>query len=171
MENLKAFIRDVPDFPQPGIVFRDITPLLHDPRGTVEVMHRFVSHYKDEEIDLVAAIESRGFLFGAPLAVELGTGFVPIRKLGKLPSSTIRRRYSLEYGTNELEMHRDAIEPGSRVLLVDDVLATGGTALASAEMIQELGGEIVGAAFVVELEFLHGREKLADHPVLSLLKY
>ncbi len=134
-------------------------------------MRRFASHYAGEKIDLVAGIESRGFLFGAPLALELGTGFVPIRKLGKLPAATIRRRYSLEYGTNELEMHRDAIRPGNRVLLVDDVLATGGTALASAEMIEELGGELVGAAFIVELEFLHGRDKLARHRVLSLLKY
>src|SRR5688572_3702919 len=137
MEHLKALIRAVPDFPTPGVLFRDVTPLLRDPRGLAEVVEALATCYRDEEIDVVAGIESRGFLFGAPVAIALGTGYIPIRKLGKLPADTIRREYALEYGTNTLEVHRDAVRPGERVLLVDDLLATGGTARAAAEMLEQ----------------------------------
>lgn len=130
-----------------------------------------MAQYEGQEIDLVAGMESRGFIFGVPLALAFNAGFVLIRKAGKLPAATIHREYALEYGTNRLEVHRDAIQPGQRVLLVDDLLATGGTAKASAELIEELGGEIVGAAFVIELEFLNGRQGLGDYEVFSLLKY
>lgn len=171
MEHLKALVRDVPDFPYPGIVFRDITPLLRHVTTFAEVLERLEARYRDRRLDLVAGVESRGFLFAAPLALALGVGFVPVRKLGKLPHPTIRREYTLEYGTNHLEMHRDAIEPGQRVLLVDDVLATGGTARASLEMIEELRGEVAGAAFLIELTGLRGREALAEWEVFSLLQY
>jgi adenine phosphoribosyltransferase len=171
MEHLKALIRDVPDFPIEGILFKDITTLLKDPQGLAETIEALVAQYEGQEIDLVAGMESRGFIFGVPLALAFNAGFVAIRKPGKLPAETIHREYALEYGTNRLEVHRDAIQPGQRVLLVDDLLATGGTAKASAELIEELGGEIVGAAFVIELEFLNGRQGLGDYEVFSLLKY
>lgn len=171
MEHLKALIRDVPDFPMPGILFRDVTPLLRDPAGLRQVVDALAPRYRGERIDVVAGIESRGFIFGAPLAVALGAGFVPIRKLGKLPADRITREYSLEYGTNALEMHRDAVRAGERVLLVDDLLATGGTARAAAELVEELGGEIAEVAFVIELAFLGGRAALAEHPVHALMAY
>ncbi len=171
MEQLKALVRDVPDFPHAGIVFRDITPLLLHPPGFAQVVDRLEAEFRNQGVDLVVGIESRGFLFGAPLALALGAGFVPVRKLGKLPGPAIRREYALEYGTNQLEMHRDAVRAGQRVLLVDDVLATGGTARAGVEMIRELGGEMVSAAFVIELTFLRGREALAGCEVFSLLRY
>lgn len=171
MDQFKALVRDVPDFPKPGILFRDITPLLRDARGLAAVVERLAEHFRDRRVDLVAGIESRGFLFGTPLALALGAGFVPIRKLGKLPARTVSREYSLEYGSNHLEIHADAVRPGERVLLVDDVLATGGTARASAELVEELGGELVGAAFVVELTALGGRRLLPDREVVSLLRY
>lgn len=171
MEHLKARVRDIPDFPQAGIVFRDITPLLLDAPSFAEVMGHFEERFRGEGIERVVGIESRGFLFGTPLALALGAGFVPVRKLGKLPRAAIRREYALEYGSNQLEMHHDAIEPGQRVLLVDDVLATGGTARAAVEMIEELGGTLVCAAFLIELTFLPGREALAGRQVLSLLQY
>jgi adenine phosphoribosyltransferase len=170
-EDLRTLVRDVPDFPSPGITFRDITPLLGDAHAFGEVIQRLTARYAEQRIDLVAGIESRGFLFAAPLALTLQAGLVPVRKLGKLPAETIGRSYSLEYGSNHLEMHRDAVQPGQRVLLVDDVLATGGTARASAEMIEELGGTVVEATFVVELSELAGRERLAGYPIFSLMVY
>lgn len=171
MEHLKALIRDVPDFPMPGILFRDVTPLLRDPAGLRQVVDAFAERYRDGRIDLVAGIESRGFLFGAPLALALGVGFVPIRKLGKLPAECISREYALEYGTNALEMHRDAVRPGERVLLIDDLLATGGTARAAAELVTELGGQIAEVAFVIELAFLNGRAALPNYPIHALMAY
>lgn len=171
MEHLKALIRDVPDFPMQGILFRDVTPLLRDPQGLAQVVDAFAERYRGQGIDAVAGIESRGFLFGAPLAVALGVGFVPIRKLGKLPADKISREYALEYGTNSLEVHRDAVRPGERVLLLDDLLATGGTARAAAELLEELGAQVVEAAFVIELAFLDGRATLDGRPVHALLTY
>lgn len=170
-EHLKTLIRDVPDFPVEGILFRDVTPLLRDPRALGEVVDHFAERYRDAGVQAVAGIESRGFIFGAPLALRLNAGFVPIRKLGKLPADRIRREYALEYGTNVLEMHRDAVRPGERVLVVDDLLATGGTARASVELVEELGAKVIGAAFVIELGFLDGRRELAGHDVFSLLTY
>jgi adenine phosphoribosyltransferase len=171
MEHLKALIRDVPDFPLPGILFRDVTPLLRDPAGLKQVVDAFADRYVGRGVQVVAGIESRGFLFGAPLALALGVGFVPIRKLGKLPAEKISREYALEYGTNALEMHRDAVQPGERVLLIDDLLATGGTARAAAALIEELGGEIAEVAFVIELAFLNGRSALEGYPVHALMEY
>jgi adenine phosphoribosyltransferase len=171
MEHLRALIREVPDFPTPGIVFRDIMPLLRDPRGLADVTDALAAPYRAQRIDLVAGIESRGFLFGTPLAHVLGIGFVAIRKLGKLPGPTVQREYTLEYGSNHLEVQRGAVRAGERVLLVDDVLATGGTARASLELIRELGGEAVGAAFLVELTGLGGRTLLGEFDVFSLLTY
>jgi adenine phosphoribosyltransferase len=171
MEHLKALIRDVPDFPMPGILFRDVTPLLRDPRGLAQVVEAFAGRYGGQGIDVVAGIESRGFIFGTPLAVALGVGFVPIRKLGKLPADKITREYALEYGTNSLEVHRDAVAPGDRVLLVDDLLATGGTARAAAELLEELGAQVVETAFVIELGFLNGRAALDGRPAHALLTY
>lgn len=171
MEHLKALIRDVPDFPLQGILFRDVTPLLRDPQGLSQVVDAFAERYRGQGIDAVAGIESRGFLFGAPLAVALGVGFVPIRKLGKLPADKITREYALEYGTNSLEVHRDAVRPGERVLLLDDLLATGGTARAAAELLEELGAQVVEAAFVIELAFLNGRAALGGRAAHALLTY
>ena len=172
MDHWKELIRPIPDFPSPGIVFRDITPLLRHPRALSAVIEALASGLGRGEVDAVAAVESRGFIFGAPLAVRLGAGFVPIRKLGKLPAATIRREYALEYGSGHLEMHRDALRPGDRVLLVDDVLATGGTAAAAAVMVEELGGRIIEIAFVVELLALGGRGRLPDaYPVRALLEF
>ena len=171
MEHLKALIRDVPDFPMPGILFRDVTPLLRDPGGLRQVVDAFAARYRDQGIDVVAGIESRGFLFGAPLALALGVGFVPIRKLGKLPAERISREYALEYGTNALEIHRDAVRRGERVLLIDDLLATGGTARAASELIEELGAQVAEAAFVIELAFLNGRAALDRRPVHALVVY
>lgn len=171
MEHLKALIRDVPDFPLPGILFRDVTPLLRDPGGLKQVVDAFADRYRGSGVQVVAGIESRGFLFGAPLAVALGVGFVPIRKLGKLPADKISREYALEYGTNALEMHRDAVHPGEKVLLIDDLLATGGTARAAAGLVEEVGGRIVEVAFVIELAFLEGRAALDGYPVHALLEY
>jgi adenine phosphoribosyltransferase len=171
MENLKALIRDVPDFPTPGILFRDITPLLAHPAGLRQTVQWMSERFQKSGVELVAGIESRGFIFGAPLAVALGTGFVPIRKLGKLPHTTIRREYALEYGSAHLEVHADAIRPGQRVLLIDDVLATGGTAAASVELVEELGGVVVAAAFLIELAGLRGRDRLAGREVCSAITY
>ncbi|HEX6911363.1 MAG TPA: adenine phosphoribosyltransferase [Longimicrobium sp.] len=171
MEHLKALIRDVPDFPMQGILFRDVTPLLRDPAGLQQVVQAFADRYREQGIDLVAGIESRGFIFGTPLAVALGTGFVPIRKLGKLPADKITREYALEYGTNSLEVHRDAVRPGQRVLLVDDLLATGGTARAASGLLEELGAQVVETAFVIELAFLNGRAALDGRPVHALMTY
>lgn len=168
---LTRSIRDVPDFPKPGILFKDITPLLADARLFAEVVDQIAEAVADRRIDRVVGVESRGFIFGAPLALRLGCGFVPVRKPGKLPYRTIRVAYDLEYGTDAVEAHEDAIAAGERVLVVDDVLATGGTAEATLDLVRRLGGDIVGAAFVVELAFLNGRERLADVPVLSLVRF
>ena len=171
MEQLRRLIRDVPDFPMPGILFRDITPLLRDPQGLRSTVDALAERFADRKVSAVAGIESRGFVFGAPLAMKLGVGFVPIRKVGKLPAETVRREYSLEYGTNTLEMHADAAAPGERVLLVDDLLATGGTARAAVELIEAVGASVVAAAFVIELAFLNGRTALPATEVHALLEY
>lgn len=171
VEHLKRLVRDVPDFPQPGILFRDVTPLLRDPAALAEVVESMAAHHYGDRVDAVAGIESRGFILGAPLAIALGVGFVPVRKLGKLPGETARREYALEYGTNVLEVHRDAVHDGERVLVVDDLLATGGTAAATVGLVEELGGEVVGCSFLIELEALGGREALAGREVSALIRY
>lgn len=171
MNGIAKLVRAVPDFPQAGVIFRDITPLLAAPGALQRVITRLAEPYRKEGIDCIAAIESRGFIFGAPLALELGCGFVPVRKLGKLPRSTITREYTLEYGTNHLEMHADAIGSGDRVLIVDDVLATGGTARATIDLVESAGGNPVAAAFLLEIEELRGREYIGDIPVLTLLSF
>jgi adenine phosphoribosyltransferase len=164
-DHVRAAIRDVPDFPRPGILFKDITPVLADAKLMRSVTHHFVSAYGSQNIDIVAGIESRGFILGGALAVALGAGFVPIRKSGKLPHECVRVEYDLEYGSDALEAHTDAVARGSRVLVVDDVLATGGTARAAVDLIRQLGGDVAGVAFLLELQFLHGRRRLADVPV------
>jgi len=169
--NLKAKIREVPDFPKKGILYYDITTLLMDPVATEFVINKMVAPYLDQEIDKVIAIESRGFIFGTPMAKELNSGFVPVRKPGKLPYTQIEESYELEYGTDRLCIHDDAITPGERVLIVDDLLATGGTMAATTNLVKRLGGEIVGIACVIELLFLNGREKLKGHPFFSLITY
>ncbi len=166
-----ALIRNVPDFPIPGVQFKDITPLLANGRAFRAVVQTFADRYADAGIDIVAGVESRGFIFSAPVAFRLGAGLIPIRKPGKLPADTIEVEYSLEYGTNTLQVHRDALEPGTRVLLVDDLLATGGTIGAAAQLMERLGGEIVELAFVIELAFLRGRDNLSQYPIFSLVKY
>ncbi|MEX2569724.1 MAG: adenine phosphoribosyltransferase [Gemmatimonadota bacterium] len=171
MSDLASLIQPVPDFPEPGILFRDITPLLLEPGGLGGVVDRIAREFAGRGIDTVAAIESRGFIFGAPLAVALGCGFVPVRKLGKLPRPTRSREYRLEYGTNHLEMHEDAVRRGQRVLIVDDVLATGGTARATVEIVEELGGVVVAAVFLLELAALNGRGLLEGREVRALLSY
>ena len=168
---LASLIRDVPDFPVPGILFKDITTLIREPEALKETVDLLTAHYADASIDMVASIESRGFIFGAPLAYHLGAGFVPIRKPDRLPAKSISESYTLEYGTNTLEVHEDAIQPGQRVLVVDDLLATGGSALAAVNLMERLGGEIAGVAFVIELDFLNGRDKLKEYDVLSLIHF
>lgn len=169
--NLADFIADVPDFPIEGVLFKDITPLLSDPEAFRESVDLIVAEFEDREIAQVVAIESRGFIFGAPIAYQLGCGFVPIRKPEKLPREKISVEYSLEYGTNTLEMHADAIEPGDNVLLVDDLLATGGSARAAIDLLERLGGQVAGIAFLVELAFLKGREKLKDYDIFSIMTF
>src|SRR5215813_1444214 len=161
MDDLKKLIREVPDFPKPGILFYDITTMLKDKWGFHAVIDAFKDHYRDAEVDAVIGIEARGFIFAPALAYALGAGFVPIRKPKKLPAECVTVTYDLEYGTDTLEMHRDAIGNGQRVLIVDDLLATGGTAAAAGRMVREAGGEVVGMGFVIELTFLNGRQKLA----------
>lgn len=170
MDDLKLKIRTIPDYPKPGIQFRDITTLLADPQAFNDVMDRFVKRYQDEQIDLVVGIESRGFILGAPLALRLGKGFIPVRKEGKLPGATYGVDYDLEYGTDRVEVHKDAIPPGSKVLMVDDLLATGGTIGGSSRLIEKAGGIIVGYAFLIELVDLKGRNNL-DHPIFSLVTF
>lgn len=165
MQGIRAKVREVPDFPQDGILFYDITTLLKDAGGFKQAIDLMVEPWRTTEIDVIAAMESRGFIFGAPMAYLLGLGFVPIRKPGKLPSLSISKEYALEYGTNVLEMHRDAIEPGQKVLLVDDVLATGGTIATSIDIVRELGGVPVGVVVLIELAFLNGRERLEAYGV------
>jgi adenine phosphoribosyltransferase len=170
-DDLRAKIREVPDFPKPGILFYDITTLLRDGDAFREVIDRMAEAVKGERIDLVVGMESRGFIFAAPLADRLGAGFVPVRKLGKLPADTIEVEYDLEYGTATLEIHRDAITRGQRVLVVDDLLATGGTVLGTIELVRRLGGEIAGLSFMVELTALEGRAKLGEFAIHTLLAY
>ncbi len=169
--NLKSLIREVPDFPKPGINFYDITTLLKDASGLRAVIDDLGAAYKGKGIEIVAGIEARGFIFAPAVAYALNAGFVPVRKPKKLPALTERVEYELEYGTDILEIHKDAIEPGQKVLIVDDVLATGGTAKAVAHLIEKLGGNLVGLSFVIELDFLKGRDKLPGHSVNALLHY
>ena len=171
MMDMKKLIRDVPGFPKPGIVFKDITTLTKDPKGFREAVDAIADRYRGSRIDAVVGIESRGFIFGAAVAYKLGVGFVPARKPGKLPAETVRAEYALEYGTDAVEIHRDGIAKGQRVLIVDDLLATGGTAAATAGLVEKLGGIVVAVAFVVDLAFLGGREKLAGRDVFALVQY
>jgi adenine phosphoribosyltransferase len=169
--NLKKTIRSIPDFPKPGIMFRDITPLLGDPAAFKESVRLMAAPYKKGDVDVVIGAESRGFIFAAGIALALGAGFVPIRKKGKLPAKTTSATYDLEYGTDTLEMHLDAVSPGTRVLMVDDLLATGGTMAACCEMVEKAGGRIVGVEFLIELSFLNGRAKLSKYPVRTQIVY
>jgi adenine phosphoribosyltransferase len=169
--DLRRLIRSVPDFPKPGIVFRDITTLAKDGPGLRAAVEAIARRYEDERIDVVVGIESRGFIFGAAVACRLGVGFVPARKPKKLPAETVRAEYALEYGTDAIEMHRDGVSPGQRVLIVDDLLATGGTAAAATRLVESLGGRVAALAFVVELSFLGGRSKLDGYEVFSLIDY
>lgn len=168
---LKEHIRDIPDFPKPGVVFKDITPLLADVDAFRFTVDAIADHYAGETVDKVLGVEARGFIAAAPVAYRFGAGFVPVRKAGKLPWEVEKEEYVLEYGTDLLEVHRDAVAPGERVLVVDDVLATGGTAEATLRLVERLGAEVVGLGFIVELAFLHGRERVKGHDVLSLLTY
>ena len=170
-EPLKKLIREIPDFPKPGILFYDITTLLKDKVGLATLIDALAEHYIKQDVDLVLGMEARGFIFAPALAYRLNAGFVPLRKPGKLPAATVKFDYALEYGTNTLEIHRDAIQEGQRVLIVDDLLATGGTASATAKLASSLGAEIAGLGFVVELDFLKGRELLQGYDVFSLLHY
>lgn len=170
-EPLKALIRTIPDFPKPGILFYDITTLLKDPKGFAALIDALAQYYIDKDVDLVLGIEARGFIFGPALAYRLNAGFVPVRKPRKLPGPTARVTYDLEYGSDTLEIHQDAIEPGQRVVVVDDLLATGGTMEATTRLVQQLGGTIAGLGFAVELDFLKGRDRLQDYDVFSLLHY
>lgn len=169
--NLKDYIRNIPDFPKPGILFRDITTLLKDKKAFRIAINKLTNKYRNKKIDAVVAVESRGFILGSAVAYKLGAGFVTVRKKGKLPAKTNSVTYELEYGTDTLEIHHDAIKPKQKVLLVDDLLATGGTAKAVTELIEQLQGEIVGIAFLIELTGLKGKEKLKGFPVFSLIKY
>jgi adenine phosphoribosyltransferase len=169
--NLAELIRDVPDFPVPGILFRDITTLLKEGPAFQNVIDRLCEQLSTVKVEKVVAIESRGFIFGAPIAYKMGVGFVPVRKLGKLPADTITAEYDLEYGTNTVEMHRDAIKPGEQVVIVDDLLATGGTTRATIELVEQLGGEISALAFLIELTELGAREYLEEYKIITLIRY
>ena len=171
MDTLKTKIRHVPDFPKPGILFYDITTLLKEPDAFREVIDHMAGQVGDTSVDVVVGMESRGFIFSAPLAYKLGAGFVPVSKLGKLPAETLEVEYELEYGTATLEIHADAITPGQRVLIVDDLLATGGTVMGTIELVRRLGGEIAGLSFMVELGALNGRERLDEFEIHALLTY
>jgi adenine phosphoribosyltransferase len=171
LERLKSLIRDVPDFPQPGIVFKDITPLLADEIAYSTVIDLIVVHFGRGNVDKVVGIEARGFILASPVAYHFGAGFVPVRKQDKLPWETESEEYALEYGTATLEIHRDAVQPGERVLIVDDVLATGGTARAAAALVERIGGKVMGIATLIELAFLNGREQVAGYDVFSLISY
>jgi len=168
--DLASMIRDVPDFPKEGIVFKDITTLIKNPEAFRTVIDILSDHYANQKIDVVVAVEARGYIFGAPVAYKLGAGFVPVRKVGKLPAETVREEYELEYGTDSVEMHKDGIAPGQKVLIVDDLIATGGSAAATAQLVQRLGGDVVGIAFLIELTFLNGVEKLKGHDVYTIIK-
>ena len=169
--NLASHIRDIPDFPKKGIVFKDITPLLRDWDAFGAAIEQLVEPYKSSPPDLVVAVEARGFIFATPMAQTLGCGFAPVRKPGKLPAETASREYELEYGSDEVEIHIDAVESGDRVLIVDDLLATGGTAAATAELVEDLGGEVVGLAFLIELDFLQGRARLQEYDVHTVIHF
>jgi adenine phosphoribosyltransferase len=170
-EELRHRIREIPDFPKPGILFYDITTLLKDGAAFKEAIDLMLEPYEGEKVDIVVGMESRGFIFSSPMAYKLGAGLVPVRKLGKLPAETITVEYALEYGSNTLEIHRDAIQPGEKVLIVDDLLATGGTVKGTIELVERLKAEVVGLAFLVELDFLKGRDRLEGRRVTSVIKY
>jgi adenine phosphoribosyltransferase len=170
-DDFQKFIRSVPDFPKKGIVFRDITTLLKEPEAYRKTIDAFVSRYRGDAIRKIVSVESRGFIFGSALAYALGAGFVPVRKPGKLPAETVRESYQLEYGSDTLELHRDAIVPGERVLIIDDLLATGGTMVAASALVERLGGTIAGLAFLIELSFLQGRKRLSHYEIFSLISY
>jgi adenine phosphoribosyltransferase len=169
--DLKKYIRDIPDFPEPGILFRDITPLLHNAEAFQYTIDRLIERYKSEPLDTIVAVESRGFIFGAPLAYQMGKPFVPVRKQGKLPSNTYAAEYSLEYGSSVMEIHADDIRRGERVLLLDDLLATGGTLAATARLVETSGGIVAGIGLVIELTELGGRQRLASYDIFSLVQY
>jgi adenine phosphoribosyltransferase len=171
MDALKSKIRHVPDFPKAGILFYDVTTLLRDPQGLKLAIDSMAQPFGGRGVELVVGIESRGFILGAAVADRLGAGFVPVRKLGKLPAATVKASYALEYGTDSLEMHQDAVEPGQRVLIVDDLLATGGTASATVSLVTSVGGQVAGVAFLIELVALSGRDKLAGQNIHSVLEY
>jgi adenine phosphoribosyltransferase len=171
IEQIEALIRDVPDFPEPGVVFKDITPVLADPIAFSTIIDLIVVHFGRGNVDKVVGIEARGFILGAPVAYHFGAGVVPVRKKGKLPHDTIDEEYALEYGTAALEIHKDAFAPGERVLVVDDVLATGGTAKAAATLVERIGGKVCGIATLIELDFLHGRDKLEGYDLFTLIRY
>lgn len=170
-EKLEDYVRTIPDFPEEGVMFRDITTILKDPDGLKMAVEGLLDLLKDVEFDMVAGLESRGFMFGVPIAYELKKGFVPVRKSGKLPAETVSTKYELEYGEAEIEIHRDAVQPGQKVVIVDDLIATGGTCEAACRLVEELGGEVVKICFVMELEGLKGREKLKKYDVQSLISY
>ena len=169
--NLKDYVASIPDFPQEGILFRDITPLLDDPQAFKHAVTKLATFAQEVGAQLILGPESRGFMFGCPVAIEIGVGFVPVRKPGKLPRETISEKYDLEYGSNELQIHKDAIKPGQKVVIIDDLLATGGTVAATIKMVERLGGEVVGCAFLIELADLNGRQALKDYKVYSALQY
>ena len=171
MTNLAEKIRDIPDFPKKGFIFKDITTLLKDKEAFREAVDRLAEPFEGKPVDLVLGIESRGFIFAAAVAYKLGVGFIPARKPGKLPAETISATYELEYGTDSIELHRDAIKSGQNVLIVDDLIATGGTAKAACELVEKLGGKVLGVAFLIELTFLKGRNKLRDYDVFSLIEF
>lgn len=169
--DLKNYIADIPDFPSEGILFRDITPLLHNSEAFHKAIDQMATYTKEANADVIVGPESRGFIFGTPVSYALNIGFVPVRKPGKLPRQTISKKYDLEYGSNELHMHADAIQPGTKVMIIDDLLATGGTTKAAISMIEQLGGEVVGCCFLIELVALEGRKVLEGYPVYSLITY
>jgi len=169
--DLKKYIRDIPDFPQKGVMFRDITPILKEPEPFKYVIDAMVDKYKNENIDKIVSVEARGYIFGGVLSYNLNCGFVPVRKPGKLPAETVSMEYTLEYGKNIIEIHKDAITSGERILVFDDLLATGGTVLATCKLVEKLGGKVIGCAFVIDLTYLHGTEKLKDYNVFSLIEY
>ena len=171
MVDLRSVIRDVPDFPKKGIVFKDITTLLKDVEAFRQAVNELCAPYRGKKLDAIVGVESRGFIFGGAMAVDLGVGFVPARKPGKLPAEKVKEEYALEYGTDAVELHRDAIQKGMQVLVVDDLLATGGTAAATVRLVEKLGGTVMGIAFLIELSFLGGREKLKDVPIHVLIEY
>jgi adenine phosphoribosyltransferase len=170
MQELERYIRTIKDFPKPGIGFKDITTLLKEPQAFAQAVDLMAAHFREKQVQKVVGIESRGFIFGAPLALQLGAGFVPARKPKKLPAATVREEYALEYGIDAIEMHVDAIAKSERVIVIDDLLATGGTASATGRLVEKLGGQLLGFAFLIELDFLHGRQKLVGHDILSLIR-